>query len=70
VIFLGAMPLERFRAERPLEYQRLVERGELEARLVPAPTPRRLRIARIWGLSAVAIGLVLVTGILWGFLGH
>ncbi|HUF78685.1 MAG TPA: cytochrome C, partial [Thermoanaerobaculia bacterium] len=70
VIFLGAMPLERFRAERPLEYQRLVERGELEARLVPAPTARRLRTARIWGLSAVAVGLVLVTGILWGFLGH
>lgn len=70
VIFLGAMPLERFRAERPLEYRRLVERGALEERLVPAPTPERLRAARIWGLSAVAVGLVLVAGILWGFLGH
>lgn len=70
VIFLGAIPLERFKAERPVEYGRLVERGELEDRLVPAPTPERLRTARIWGLTAVAVGLLLVVGILWGFIGH
>jgi thiosulfate reductase cytochrome b subunit len=70
VIFLGAIPLERFQAERPLEYRRLVERGELEARIVPTPSPERLRTARIWGLTAVAVGLLLVVGILWGFISH
>lgn len=69
VIFVGAMPLERFKAERPVEYRRLVERGELEGRLVPAPSAAEIRSARIRGLSAVAIGLILVAGIAWGFLG-
>jgi cytochrome b subunit of formate dehydrogenase len=70
VIFLGAVPLERFKAERPLEYRRMVERDELEAHLVEAPSPERLRRARAWGLSAVAVGVLLVIGILWAFLTH
>lgn len=70
VIFLGAVPLERFKAERPVEYRRMVERDELEAHLVEAPSPERLRRARAWGLSAVAVGVLLVIGILWAFLTH
>ena len=66
-IFVGAIPLERFKEERPEEYRRLVERGELDSRLVPAPPPEQLRKIRLWGFLAVAIGLSLVAGILWGF---
>ena len=31
VVFLGKMPLEQFKSERTLEYQRLVDNNELDA---------------------------------------
>ena len=52
--------------ERPLEYQRLVAAGKLDERLVAPPTPEQLRTARIFGFIAVAIGILLVIGILIG----
>jgi thiosulfate reductase cytochrome b subunit len=72
VIFTGRMPLARFRAERPLEYERLVAQGRLEAKLDDPPTARELRTARIFGFAAVTIGLLLAIGILIGMLtgGH
>jgi len=70
VIFTGSMPLERFKEERPDEYQRLVERGELESLLVEPPSAAQLRKIRFWGFTAVAVGLILVLGILVAFLHH
>jgi cytochrome b subunit of formate dehydrogenase len=70
VIFTGSMPLERFQEERPLEYQRLVDRGELDELLVPPPTEEQLRWARGFGFTAVAIGVSLVLAILWGVVAH
>ena len=69
VIFTGSMPLARFREERPEEYRRLVEAGELEERLVDPPPERILRRVRFWGFTAVTIGLLLVVGILLAFVG-
>lgn len=70
VIFTGKMPLERFKSERPLEYARLVESGELEDRLVPPPRPRQLRRAYIWGTVALLTGIALAIGIIWALLSH
>jgi cytochrome b subunit of formate dehydrogenase len=70
VMFVGAMPLARFEEERPLEYRRLVERGELESYLVDPPTPRALRRARLFGLAAVLVGLALAAGILVGLIAY
>lgn len=70
VIFTGSMPLERFKEERPHEYRRMVERGELDSHLVDPPTKAQLRKIRFWGFTAVAVGLLLVFGILAAFLGH
>ena len=70
VIFTGKMPLERFKHERPLEYQRLVENGELENYLVPPPRPRQLRRAYIWGSIALITGIGLAVGIIWALLSH
>jgi hypothetical protein len=64
------VPLERFKEERPHEYRRLVERGELESKLVDPPSEAQLRKIRFWGFTAVAVGLLLVIGILVAFLGH
>jgi cytochrome b subunit of formate dehydrogenase len=70
VIFTGKMPLERFKHERPLEYQRLVDNGELENYLVPPPRPRQLRRAYIWGTIALVTGIALAIGIIWALLSH
>jgi cytochrome b subunit of formate dehydrogenase len=70
VIFVGSMPLARFQEERPLEYQRMVERGELEDLLVAPPTRQELRRARIFGFSAVAVGVSLVFLILWAVVAY
>jgi len=64
------MSLERFKAERPLEYQRLVESGELEDYLVDPPNPRQLRDAYIFGTIFLTIGILLAIGIIWALLTH
>jgi len=63
VIFTGAQPIERFKDERPLEYQRMVDEGTLEQHLVPAPTDAQMRKIHFWGFFFVAIGLALAVGI-------
>lgn len=66
VVFTGRMPLETFKHERPLEYQRLVAEGRLEQFMAPAPTALELRIAYIFGFTAVAIGVSLAVFIFLG----
>jgi thiosulfate reductase cytochrome b subunit/nitrate/TMAO reductase-like tetraheme cytochrome c subunit len=70
VIFTGRMPLERFKVERPLEYERLVRTGTLEAHLVPPPTRARRIVAYVFGGTAVTIGLLLAVAIIWSLLTH
>jgi len=69
VVFTGSVPLERFKDERPLEYQRMVDNGTLEAHLVPPPTKEQMTKIYILGFVAVAIGLALAVGIFIGLLG-
>lgn len=69
-IFVGSMPLGRFREERAVEYEKLVESGELESRLVDPPSAGRLRLAKLFGFAAVAIGLLLVIGMIAAIIGH
>jgi cytochrome b subunit of formate dehydrogenase len=59
VIFVGCMPLERFKEERPMEYERLVAEGKLESYLVPPPTREALVRAHVFGFTAVTIGVLL-----------
>ncbi len=68
VIFTGKVPLERFREERPLEYQRLVENGELDDYLVDAPTDAERRNAYVFGSLALFVGIALAIGIIWALL--
>jgi len=70
VVFTGRMSLERFKAERPLEYQRLVDNGELEAYLVEPPNPRQLRDAYVFGSIFLIIGIMLAIFIIWALLTH
>jgi len=63
VIFTGSMPLERFKEERPLEYQRMVANGTLEQHLVPAPESANLTTGYVFGTIAVIVGLLCAVGI-------
>lgn len=70
VVFTGKMSLVRFRAERPLEYQRLVENDELDDYLVDPPTLPERRRAYVWGSIFLTIGTALAIGIIWALLSH
>ncbi len=68
VIFTGRMPLARFKEERPLEYQRLVDSDQLHSIAADPPTRSELRNAHIFGFSALTIGIILAIGILWSII--
>ena len=69
VMFTGAVPLEEFRREHGLEYQRLRDSGQLERHLVDAPSRPMTVGSRILGLVLIAIGLVLLLFVTIGFFG-
>ncbi len=60
VIFTGSMPLEEFKREYEVEYNRLLNSGELQQYLVSAPS-RPMRFgSMILGFALVLIGLALL----------
>lgn len=63
VMFTGKMPLERFREERPDEYERLVRLNRLDSVLSGPPTRGQVLFARIFGFTTLAIGVVLIVAI-------
>jgi cytochrome b subunit of formate dehydrogenase/uncharacterized protein with PIN domain len=65
VIFTGGMPLEEFKQDRPREYQEMVESGELEEHLMPAPAPLAAKWWRRFGFTALGIGLALIALIIY-----
>ena len=69
VMFTGSMSLEDFRREHTIEYQRLVETGQLEKHLVDAPSPPMALGARILGFTLIGFGLILLILVLTGLLG-
>ena len=69
VMFTGSVPLEEFKREHALEYERLVASGEIDKYLVDAPAPQMTIGSRILGLVLIAAGLTLLVLVLVGFLG-
>jgi cytochrome b subunit of formate dehydrogenase len=68
VIFTGQVPLEELKRDKPREYEALVESGRLEETLVQ-PYPRRRELAfRIFGFTALAVGLTLIGFIVYSML--
>ena len=55
VMFTGTFPLEEFKHQHAVEYQRLVDSGQLEKYLVDAPSPGKLAASKILGLSLIHI---------------
>lgn len=60
VIFTGRVPMEELRHERPGEYARLLETGELDRLVVSAPSDGVWTAGRAVGAVAVAVGVMLL----------
>jgi cytochrome b subunit of formate dehydrogenase len=67
VMFTGTFSLEEFKHEHPLEYQRLLDSGELQGRLVDAPLPAKMAASRVLGFTLIVFGLSLLTMVGIGF---
>jgi cytochrome b subunit of formate dehydrogenase len=68
VIFTGGVPLEELKDDRPREYQQLVDSGELEHLLMPAPLLPARRKWRRFGFTALGIGLFLIALMLYAMM--
>jgi cytochrome c553/cytochrome b subunit of formate dehydrogenase len=68
VMFTGSMPVEEFRREHTVEYDRLVETGELQKYLVDAPSRPMALGSKILGFTLIAAGLTLLLLVLVGFM--
>ena len=69
VMFTGAMPVEHFKREHMVEYNRLVKTGQLEKYLVDAPSRPMTLGSKILGFTLIAAGLTLLILVLVGFVG-
>ncbi len=68
VMFTGSVPLEEFKRERRVEYDELVASGQLESKLVAPRAPEYIRIIKVFGLSALVLGLALIALILYAMI--
>jgi cytochrome b subunit of formate dehydrogenase len=68
VIFTGRVPVDEMKHDKPREYEKLVAEGRLEQNIVQ-PYPEKVqRLFRVFGFSALAIGLTLIFLILYSML--
>jgi hypothetical protein len=65
----GLVSDEEFREERPEYHERLVREGKLEPLQATAPSARRFWSVFLGGAVALAIGLLLLAGILLAVFG-
>jgi hypothetical protein len=68
-MFTGTQSLDEFRRDHRLQYERLVETGELDRYLVDAPSRPMTLGSRILGLTLITIGMVLLIIVAIGFFG-
>ncbi|MBU0560590.1 MAG: cytochrome b/b6 domain-containing protein [Bacteroidetes bacterium] len=68
VIFTGSISLEELKEDRPRQYKYLVETGQLEKFLVDPPSPQLVKTARIFGFSALTLGILLIVMIIYSMI--
>ncbi|QQS47786.1 MAG: hypothetical protein IPM66_03790 [Acidobacteriota bacterium] len=62
-VFTGKMTLERFKDERPIEYERMESEGRLQEILSEPPTRMARRLSFWFGLMALILGLIVAAAI-------
>lgn len=65
VIFTGQVSAEEMAEERPAQLERLEQEGRLEELLVRPKSPRRIVAMKFLGVVLLAIGITLITLIIW-----
>ncbi len=68
VIFTGRMTVEELKEDRPREYRRLVETGELEKNLARPLNPVVIKGIKVFGLIALITGISLILLIIYAML--
>jgi cytochrome b subunit of formate dehydrogenase len=68
VIFTGSVPLEELKEDRPREYALAMESRKIKEKLVTQPPPWLEKTARIFGFTALAVGLFTVVLIIYAML--
>ena len=69
VIFTGVEREDELRHKRPLEFERMLREGKLEARIGEKPQSWQLNFSRVIGFTAIAIGLILLVLTLSAYFG-
>jgi cytochrome b subunit of formate dehydrogenase len=69
-MFTGSMPLEEFKHEKAILYQRLVETGQLDKYLVEEPSRPMTLGSKILGFTLMGCGLILLYMVISGFVGR
>ena len=67
VMFTGTVTLEELKHDHPLQYQRLLDSGELEQHLVEAPSTTFVKLSTVLGFTLIVVGLTLLTLVGIGF---
>ena len=68
VMFTGSLTLEELKEDRPRQYKYLKENNMLEGMLVRPPSPYFVRIAKIFGFTALTLGILLIILIIYSML--
>lgn len=69
-MFTGCVPLHEYKHEHSVDYQRLVDSGELEKYLVDPPSRKMTLASKVLGTILIVIGLVELVLVLNGFFAH
>jgi predicted CXXCH cytochrome family protein len=68
VIFTGTVPLEELKYDRPQEFESVLKSRTLKRKLVEAP-PRWLEVgARVFGLTCLSIGILIIVLIIYSMI--
>jgi cytochrome b subunit of formate dehydrogenase len=67
-VFTGSVPVEELKRDKPLEYEALVQQGELEAHFVEPYPPVVIKAFRAFGWTALSIGFGMVVWIIYAML--
>ncbi|MGA7837838.1 MAG: cytochrome b/b6 domain-containing protein [Ignavibacteriaceae bacterium] len=68
VIFTGRIDLDEFEIERPAEYKRLKDAGELDNYMVEPYQPIVIRAIKFFGWAALSIGFSIIIWIIYAML--
>jgi cytochrome b subunit of formate dehydrogenase len=67
-IFTGSVSLEELEEDRPRQYKALMETGELDERLVDPPPDWLVKAAKIFGFTALFIGISIIIMIIYAMI--